>query len=279
MLMWLKKLSYILFSIVIMSIAVNMFLAPHDIAAGGFTGLAIILEKLFGLDRSMVLLIGNAVILLLTFVFLGKEIFFNTVIGALLLPVIIKFIPHIALVNDPMLSMIVGSVLFGVTVSILYKNNASSGGTSIPPLILKKYINLNTSIGLFITDGIVVVLNLFVFSVDSFFYAIFSIFITSAAMNYIEAGMNKKKLVYIISDKGEVIKNDILNVIKRGVTIIPVQGAYTQNEMDMLMVTLDSKKYRQLISIVNGHDDKAFMITDTVSDVFGRGFTYDSGSV
>jgi uncharacterized membrane-anchored protein YitT (DUF2179 family) len=175
--------------------------------------------------------------------------------------------------------MIIGSVMFGIAVSILYSNKASSGGTSIPPLILKKYFNLNTSVGLFVTDGIVVILNLLVFSVDSFFYAMSSIFITSATMNYIESGMNKKKLVYIISDVSHSIKDDILNVIGKGVTIVPVIGAYRQKGMDMLMVTLDSKQYQQLVTIVNQHDEEAFMITDTVSDVHGRGFTYESGSV
>jgi len=279
---WTKKLFYITGSIVIMAVAVNMFLAPHSIAAGGFTGLAIILEELLGINRSVSLMVGNIAILIVAFIFLGKEMFLSTVIGAVLLPVMIEIIPHVNLVQDTMLSMIAGSVLFGIAVSVLYSNKASSGGTSIPPLIFKKYFNLNTSIGLFITDGIVVLLNLLVFSVDSFFYAIISIFITSAAMTYIESGLNKKKLVFIISEMGDSIAsitNDILHDIGRGVTIVPVIGAYKKTEMQMLMVTLDSKSCRKLTAIVNKYDEKAFMITDTVSDVHGRGFTYESGSV
>jgi len=182
---WIKKLFYISFAVALVAVCVNMFLAPHSIAAGGITGLAVILEALFAFDRSIVIFISTTLILGLTLIFLDKETFFNTIIGALLLPVAIRFIPNITLVNDTMLSMAAGSVLFGVAVSILYANKASSGGTAIPPLIFKKYWNLNTSIGLFITDGIVVVLSLIVFTVDSFFYAIFSIFITSATMAYI----------------------------------------------------------------------------------------------
>ena len=279
MVKWVKKILYIELAIVLMSISVNMFLGPHNIAAGGFTGLAIILEKLFNFNRSIVLLIGNILILIIAFIFLGKEVFLNTVIGAISLPIVIGLIPHKTLVNDTMLSMVVGSVLFGIAVSILYNNKASSGGTSIPPLILKKYFKVNPSIGLFITDGIVVILCLFTFSLDSFFYAIFSIFITSATMNYIETGINKKKMVYIISDMNESIKNDILNEISRGVTIVPVIGAYKQNEMKMLMVTLNNKDYQQLTTIVNKYDEKAFMVTDTVSDVHGHGFSYESGSI
>jgi len=276
---WIKKLAYIIFAIAILSVCVNMFLAPHDIAAGGLTGLAIILENWLGISRSIIIYAGNALVLALTFFFLGREIFFNTVIGALLLPLFISFTPRITLISDRMLSMIIGSVFFGIAVSILYRNNASSGGTAVPPLILKKHFNMSPSVGLFLTDGIVVALSLFVFDVDSFFYAILSIFITSAAMSYIENGTNKKKMVYIISKQHEKITQDVLHKIERGVTEIPVVGAFKKDEKQMLMVTLGKKDYQQLLEIVDEHDKEAFMITDTVSDVHGEGFTYESGSV
>lgn len=276
---WFKKILFILLAIAMICVSVNMFLGPHDIAAGGLTGLSIILERLCGVDRSVIILIGNALVLVCTFLFLGKEVFFNTVIGAALLPVVIGFVPHITLIGDTMLSMVAGSALFGAAVSILYCHGASSGGTSIPPLILKKYFHLSTSVGLFVTDGIVVVLCLLVFSVDSFFYAIFSIFITSATMHYIESGMNRKKLVYVISDKDAAIAGDIIKEIGRGVTAVPVVGAYKQNPMRMLMVALNSRDYRRLLAIVSRHDERAFMIADTVSDIHGQGFTYEPGSV
>jgi len=279
MLYWIKKVAAIAIAIAIMSVSVNMFLGPHNIAAGGLTGLSIILENMFGMDRSIIILIGNGIVLICALVFLGKEMFFKTIIGAILLPLIIGVIPHKTLLEDTMLSMITGSVLFGIAVAILYHNKASSGGTSIPPLILKKHFGLNTSLGLFLTDGFVVILCLLVFSVDSFVYAVLSIFITSAVMHYIESGVNKKKMVYIISDKHADISNEIMGEVGRGVTIVPAIGAYRQNPVQMLMVTLNSRDYRQILSIVNKHDTEAFMITNTVTDVHGRGFTYESGSV
>ena len=276
---WLKKIFFIVIAIVLIAMSVNLFLAPHHIAAGGLTGLAIVLEAWLQIDRSIIVLIGNIFVLILTFIFLEKEVFLNTVIGAALLPLIMGLIPHITLINDVMLSMITGSVIFGIGVALLYNNNASSGGTAIPPLILKKYFNINPSFGLFLTDSIVVILSLLVFSKESFFFAIFSIFITSATMHYIEDGLNKKKVVYILSEKKEAILNDILHQINRGVTVIPVTGGYTGTQAEMLMVTLDSKNYQQLIKIVNQYDRKAFMITSAVSDVHGLGFTYESGSI
>jgi len=274
-----KRLLWITLSIVLISVGVNMFLGPHDIAAGGITGLAIILEAYAGFDRSLVILVCNAIVLVATFIFLGKEIFLNTAIGASMLPFVIGIVPRIDLVEDTMIAVIVSSVLFGVAVHILYANKASSGGTAVPPLIFQKYFKLNPAIGLFFTDGIIVALCLLVFPPDNFFFAVLSIFITSLTMRYLEDGLNKKKMVYIISEKNDLITHDIMHEVGRGVTIIPATGAYKQNEMNMLLVTCHSRDYRQLVEVVDRHDKEAFMITDTVSDVHGKGFSYQSGTV
>lgn len=276
---FLWRLACIVFAIALIAVGVNMFLAPHEIAAGGLTGLAIIIEAGMGVDRSIVVYIGNGIVIVLTLIFLGREVFINTIIGAGLLPVAISIVPNYNLVEDTMLAMVVGSVIFGIAVSILYKNRASSGGTAVPPLILQKYFGIKPSFGLFVTDGVVVVLSLFIFSVDSFFFAILSIFITMVVMGYIENGLSKKKRVHIISKHSDAIIEDIWREVGRGVTCIPTTGAYEKQELPMLMVTLESSDYRKLVDVVNKHDKDAFMVTDVVSDVHGKGFSYGSGSV
>ena len=132
------RIASIVIAIFIMSAGLNLFLAPHNIAAGGLTGLSIIFEELWDFNRAIILLIGNGFVLLTALLLLGRETFFNTVIGALLLPFVVGIVPSTMLVEDVMLSMVMGSVLFGIAVSILYRNNASSGGTAIAPLIFKK---------------------------------------------------------------------------------------------------------------------------------------------
>jgi len=274
-----KKIAGIIAAVTGIAVSVNMFLGPHSIAAGGITGLGIIFESLFGIDRSITIFVANGAILIAAFVFLGKEVFLNTVLGAILLPVLIRFIPQIMIISEAMLSMLVGSALMAISASILYANNASTGGTTLPPLILKKYFGMNPSIGLLISDGVVIVLCLIVFSVESFFYAISSVTITAVIMSYIESGIRKRKMVYIISDNSEPITSEIQTKLDRGVTLVPVTGAYERKEKEMIIATMDSKNYRTLLDIVKKHDEKAFMITNTVSQVHGHGFTYNSGSV
>lgn len=273
------RLIKIIFAITLIAVGVNMFLGPHQIAAGGLTGLAIILEAGISIDRSIIVYIGNGIVIIATLIFLGREVFINTIIGAGLLPVAISIIPQYTLVNDTMLSMVVGSVIFGVAVSILYKNRASSGGTAVPPLIIQKYLGIKPSIGLFVTDGIVVALSLLIFDVDSFFFAILSIFITMVVMSYIENGLNKKKRIHVISKNSDLIIADITKTLGKSVTCIPTKGSFENKETPMLMITVESSDYRKITEIVNNHDPQAFMVTDVVSDVHGRGFTYGSGSV
>lgn len=269
----------IVFAVTLLALSVNLFLAPHGIAAGGVTGLAIILEKAFMIDRSIVISVFNMIIVVLTFIFLGKKVFFNTVLGAILLPIIIAIVPHTMIIENIMLSVIFGSVIFGAGIAILFLNEASAGGTSIPPLIFKKYYDLNTSVGMFATDFIIVTLSIFVFGIESFFFAIFSIFLTSATMNYIENGTNRKKTVFMLSDKIPEITEKIFQDLNRGVSLIPVKGGYEQESRQLLMLTLPSSDYQYLKNIINTCDEKAFVIAFNVSDMHGKGFTYDSPTV
>ncbi len=276
---WVKKIFFILVAVTILAIGINWFLAPHNIAAGGLTGLAILLEKAVGWDRSVVVLVLNIVIVAITYFTLGKTVFINTVVGALALPLMMAVIPHITMVTDTLLSVIIGSALFGTGVAILYNNNASSGGTSIPPLILQKHFGLNPAIGLLITDTIVVTLSIFVFGVEAFFFAIFANILTSATMKYIEMGRNKKKTILVISDEKDAILQYVLADMNRGATIMPIVGGYSKTEKEMLMITLFARDYKRMIDTIDQFDKSAFIISFNVADVHGSGFTYESGSV
>uniref|UniRef100_UPI00292F41CF YitT family protein n=6 Tax=Enterococcus TaxID=1350 RepID=UPI00292F41CF len=211
----------IIFALFILGVAINMFLGPHHIAAGGVSGLGILLEAALGFDRAIVILVLNIVMLVLALLFLGKKPFFKVLFGSLVFPLIIAIVPETMITSDRLLSVIFGSAIFALGVAILYKNNSSSGGTTIPPLIFKKYFHLNTSIGLFFTDAFVVSLNLFIFGIEEFLYAILSIAITSIVMTYIETGINRKKSVMVMSEHYlEDIRLRLSAEIGRGLTLL-----------------------------------------------------------
>ncbi|MEG0364092.1 MAG: YitT family protein [Erysipelotrichales bacterium] len=257
-------------------LAINTLFAPNDVAAGGVGGISIIAKKALNIEMSLTSLVLNASLLIIGFITLGKGFFLRTALGTLMFPLFIKIIPVVAITNDTILAVLFGSFLTALGIQILYNLDASSGGTSIPPLIMKKYFNLNTSIGLFVTDAFVVMLSLFVFGVEQFMYSVLVIVLTSVIMETISNGLMRRKSVMIISRHSDEIAQEIMSVIHRGATKIKAEGAFSKEERDVLMVVINDRDYNQLSKIVEAHDKDAFVIVQNVSNVLGQGFSYHS---
>lgn len=270
-----KQTPVVAVAIALIGISINMFLAPHHIAAGGVSGLGILAEQVFGIDRAIIVSVLNGFMLIITFFFLGNPYFIRTIIGSIFLPISLAVVPEIMVTSDRLLSVIFGSAIFAIGVAILYGIGASSGGTTIPPLIFQKYFGLNTSIGLLATDAVIVILNLFVFGVEEFLLAIFSLVITSIVMTYIETGLKRKTAVLIMSEQSiDVVKEKLLKDISRGITVFSVSGGYTGRKKDMLMIILSNQEYSAVKKLINEIDKNAFVIAYNVSEVHGLGFTY-----
>jgi uncharacterized membrane-anchored protein YitT (DUF2179 family) len=265
----------ILFALVILGVSINMFLGPHHIAAGGVSGLGILLESAMGFNRALVIFVLNAVMLVLALLFLGKNLFFKVLFGSIIFPLVIAVVPETMVTSDRLLSVIFGSAIFALGVAILYKNNSSSGGTTIPPLIFKKYFGLNTSIGLLATDAVVVSLNLFVFGFEEFLYAILSIVITSMVMTYIETGMNRKKSIMLMSEEHlEEIRERLNQEIDRGLTLLDAKGGFNKKAKEVLMIITNDQEFLKIKAIVEEIDPEAFVVVSNVAEVMGSGFTY-----
>lgn len=270
-----QNFSKIVCAVLILAISVNMFLGPHHIAAGGVSGIGILAETTFGVERSLVVFILNVVMLILAAVFLGKKIFFNTIAGSILFPFFLGVVPEVMLTSDRLLSVIFGSLIFAIGVSILYKIQASSGGTTIPPLIFEKYFNVNTSKGLFFTDFIIVMMSLYVFGFEEFLFAILSIGITSIIMTYIETGLKRRKAVMIISQGyTQELRRNLMARVNRGLTIFDVRGGQQEQRREMLMIVVSNQEYPEVIRLIDEIDPTSFMITYNVAEVHGLGFTY-----
>lgn len=262
-------------AVLILAISVNMFLGPHHIAAGGVSGIGILVETAFGINRSWVVLLLNSLVLVLAAIFLGKKVFLNTVVGSIAFPILLRAVPEVMLTSDRLLSVIFGSSIFAIGVSILYTIQASSGGTTIPPLIFEKYFHLNKSIGLLITDFIIVSMSLYVFGFEEFLFAILSIGITSVTMTYIETGIKRRKAIMIISQtESSAIRFQLMESINRGLSILDIRGGQKEQEREMLLIVVSNQEYPQVKKIVDKIDPKSFMITYNVADVHGEGFTY-----
>ena len=265
----------ILVAIQLLAISVNMFLGPHQIAAGGVSGLGILAESTIGIDRSLVVLGLNVIMLTLAAIFLGKEALVNIVVGAVLFPLSLAWTPEIMLTSHIMLSVIFGSLVFGIGVGILYRIQASAGGTTIPPLILEKYFHVNPAIGLLATDMVIVFVSLLVFGVEEFLFAILSLIITSFVMNYIEIGLKRRIAVFITTqEKSETMKGALLEQVSRGMTVFDVTGGKTGNASQMMMMVASQRDYPKIMEVVDSIDPTSFVVVYHVSEVHGLGFSY-----
>lgn len=265
-----KQFFIISFSVLLLAASINLFLAPHHIAAGGVSGIGILVEYAFGINIATTVMVLNVFMLVLAFIFLGRAVFTKILVGSLLFPLALAIIPEYMSTTDKTVSILFGSALFGIGVAILYRNNASSGGTTIPPLIAKKYFGLNTSIGLLVTDSIVVFFNIIVFGRDSFFFAILSLIVTSIVMNYIEIGTNRKRILMVNSAEHiDDISDKMLAEGHRKVRSFYSHNSLKKNDEKTLILLLDNSEYQPAISFIEEIDPNALIIAYNVAEVRG----------
>ncbi len=187
----LYQLGILLLALEIITLSINFFYSPINIAAGGSTGIAILLHASFKIPPAFSVLIINALMVILAAVFLDRQVVQKIALGSFLLPPLLLYLtPSFKIVADPLLAVIAGGgAIFAVGIAMLYRISASSGGTTVAPLILKKYFHINTAISLLAIDFVVTFFNIFVSGLNAFFMAVFSLVITSLVMRYIEAGL------------------------------------------------------------------------------------------
>ncbi|MDF7638699.1 YitT family protein [Lactobacillus sp. ESL0791] len=253
----------------IVALAVNFFYAPLNTAVGGSTGISILVDAVWGINRSVTVFIINLLMLILAFIFLGKKKVCNIVVGSMLLPVLMQITPSFKVIDNDLLAMIYGGALMGFGVSLLYRVNASSGGTTVPPLILQKYLYIDSATSLFIIDMAIIFLNVFVDGWNAFFLAAFSQVITTLTMRYTETGFNKKYQVRVMSNRKIDEIRAMLQEEYQGLTIYDVTGGYSDKDKQLLWVVVDPNEYGRLVSHVQDIDADAFIITESVAKVHG----------
>ncbi|NKN29438.1 YitT family protein [Weissella cibaria] len=256
----------------IIALSINFFYAPINVAAGGATGVAILLDAAFGINRALTVLIINIAMIILAAIFLDKSTVRNIAFGSFLLPVLMYIAPSHRLVEDAVLAVIIGGAVFASGIAILYRLEASSGGTTVPPMILKKYFKINSALSLLAIDMVVTLFNLLVSGTNAFFLAAFSLVITSIVMRYIETGLDLKHQVTIMSNERLADIQTMLLQEDQSLTVFDVRGGYTDNNKEMLMVMVDNANYGRMLRRVHDIDQNAFIVTTNVHEVHGGTF-------
>ncbi len=258
----------------LVAIAYNLFLASNNIVSGGVGGVAIILNNLTGISNSLVMLIFNVFLLVLSYFLLGKEKTKATILGSLLLPLFIELTSHINVwleldTTQLLVSSVFGGVMYGFGLGMIFKAGFTTGGTDILNQIIAKFGKVGIGKAMLICDGSIVLLSGLVFGPTRVMYAIMVLYIISMISDRVILGVSDSKAFYIITDKEELIKEYILKVLNHGVTIFNAQGGYKKDNQTVLMCVLPTKDYYRLKAGITEIDNEAFVVVTDAYEVFG----------
>ena len=284
----LKKFLQINLGILMIAAGIYFFKAPNGFATGGVSGIAIVLAKLpfsatLGLTQSIYMLVINVVLLILGVILLGKKCGFLTIYCSLMLSlenlVFETFIPiemisgQATLSAYPLLELIYAVLLTGIGSAILFRNKASSGGTDIVALILKKHSQLNVSQALLATDFLIALSTFLVYdNVSVGLYAMLGLFSKIFIIDDILDSMNLCKAFTIITTKPQEISTFILNDMQHGATMYKGEGLYTHEQREIIMTVCKRSEAIRLRRKVKSIDPDAFVIITKTSEIFGKGF-------
>ena len=253
-----------------------LFTIPNNIAPGGVSGLATALAYISPITVGIWTLILNVPLIALAWWRLGLRPLVKTVLATLLLSLLIDVFTLILppYTNNTLLASVLGGVLCGVGMGMIFVRGATTGGTDLISLLLNR-IFPNFSVGslLLVVDATVVLFAVFVFrDIEVALYSIVTIFATTRTIDAIMQGVDHAKVIYIVTERGEEILSLIAGELGRGVTVLQGRGGYTKRDKHVLMLVTRRNTFAQTMKAVKLADNRAFIFVTDATEVHGEGF-------
>lgn len=270
-----KDYIVITISAIIYAAGVSLFLDPNSLAPGGVTGIAIILNRITGVETGTWILGLNVPILILGAWKFGGKFILSTIYCTVLTSVATNLLtPFGAVTEDPLLAALVGASLMALALGWVFKAGATTGGMDIIVKVLRlKVPHLKTGSLYLLLDATVVTVSAFVFrNVDRALYAGLVVIITSFLLDVVLYGRDGAKLIYIISDHSEAITKRLLEDLNIGVTHVQGTGAYSGKEKHVIMCVIKKRLSPRAEEIVKEEDPLAFMIVTSAMEIYGEGY-------
>lgn len=269
-----KRHLQLLIGCLLIATSYNLFLLPNNIVAGGVAGFAIIINHLFNIDNSLIILIGSIFLLILSYFLLGKEKTKATILGSLLFPICVNLTKNIGNIididtNQLLLISVFGGVVYGFGAGLIYKAGFTTGGTDIINQILSKYLKISMGNSMLYCDGTIVLLTAFVFGPTQFMYSIIILYVISYMSDRVILGVSDSKAFYIVTEEEEKIKEYILKYLNHGVTVFNAKGGYAKENQKVLMCVLPTKDYYKLKEGIHEIDPHSFFVVTDAYEVFG----------
>ena len=260
-----KKYLTLLFGVLIEAIGFSLFLEPNNLSATDVSGLSIIFERLYNVDISIFILISNLLLIVVSFIMLGKKNTINTIVGSLLLPLFISLThPLSSIIDlsgiDMIVISVIGGVLMGVGNGIIFKSGFTSGGTDIIEDILCKYAHISLGKSIMLIDGFVVLCGGLAFGLEPMMYSILALATMSLFSTRKLIGIDEDKILMITTKNKKKMIKYITDNYSYGATIMDANGAYTHEESDFIMCSVSTRSYYKIKNSLKELDPKSFIV-------------------
>ena len=259
----------------LVAISINMVSLPNELGEGGVTGFTLFLHYTLNFNIPMTAFVANLVLLILGWKLLDKMTIIYTLISVVALSF---YLAHIHLPvftpENQITAPLVTGVLMGSGLGIVIRGGGSTGGTDIIALIINKFLGISVSNALLITDAMIVTSLIFVIGLEKGVISIIGILLTSRILNFWITGYNPKNAIFVISEHYEEIGKEIVENVKRGVTVFNGYGFYSGADRKILYIVVSNRQLMAVQRIIRRLDPKAFMAVNAIQQVDGEGFTF-----
>ena len=260
------------------ALTVKLFLLPADLISCGTTGIALVVNRMTGIPLTGFIFAFNLVMLAVGWWILGKQFAMTTALSSLFYPVALELLNmclgDVRITEDILLNTLYAGLGLGLSLGIVIRAGASTGGMDIPPLVLKKLFQVPVSVSLWTFDFCIMLAQMMFHKAEDLLYGILLLFVISFALNKMLLLGTSRTEVKIVSQRAEEIRDAILSRIDRGVTMLHGEGGYLHRQTDIILSVVSNHELPKIEQTARAIDPDCFMIVTRVTEVWGRGFSY-----
>jgi uncharacterized membrane-anchored protein YitT (DUF2179 family) len=274
---WGKDLGYDFAGSFLQGLGVWCFIEPCNIAPGGVSGIALLINQLSGLPVGTLTLLLNIPLLISSWFLLNRKMTVKTIQTVFIMTIVLDllitpFFPQYT--GDRLISSVFGGILVGVGMALIFMRDSTTGGGDIlAKLLQRRCPYMHTGYALMMIDMFVIGASILVFhGLESALYGVISMVATTQTIDAILYGMNKGAMVMIHSEKNREIADDIMASLNRGTTFFKSVGGYSHQNRETLICVIDRKQFHLVKAIINAHDPGAFVVVAETKETYGEGF-------
>ena len=263
---------------ILYALTVKLFLLPANLISCGTTGIALAVNHFAGIPVSVFIFVFNMVMLAVGWMVLGRKFALTTVFSSLFYPLALEVLDwvlgDVRVTEEILLNVIFSGLGLGISLGMVIRAGASTGGMDIPTLILKKYFRVPVSASLWIFDFCIILAQMTFHELEDLLYGTLLLITISVALNKVMLMGTSRTEVKIVSAKAQEIREGILSRVDRGLTILHGEGGYLHQPTEVILSVVSNHELPKIERLAREIDPDSFIIVSQVTEVWGRGFTY-----